>query len=363
MVKPLHSRFVDFFRRCNRKKKWSNLYYVVENADWSVRWDGIYITENVEKLYGLKTNVVTDHGKIRNQILHFGSRSLYVPSLWKQIDRSNRIVFTWFHGDKDDPDPGNLAMIEDISHSAETCEFLHTTNTRMAEKLVSWGVSEEKVVIIPLGVDRERFRPATPGERNELRVELGIPQESICIGSFQKDGVGWGEGIEPKMVKGPDVFCDVVVKLVKTYPVYVLLLGPARGYVKKRLNDAGIPYVHRYVKDYHEVPKYYRALDLYLVTSRNEGGPKAILESMASAVPVVTTDVGMAEEVVQHGVNGYLTPVENIDGLTRFASAILEDREKTQSITAVALETVRSYGWDEIARLYFNKIYGRLLSS
>ena len=47
-------------------------------------------------------------------------------------------------------------------------------------------------------------------------------------------------------------------------------------------------------------------LDLYLVSSREEGGPKAIVESMASGVPLVTTNVGMANDFVIDQVNGGL---------------------------------------------------------
>ena len=110
----------------------------------------------------------------------------------------------------------------------------------------------------------------------------------MVIGSFQKDGKGWGEGNEPKLIKGPDV----------------LLTGPARGYVKTGLESLKIPCKHLYLQDYREIGKYYQALDAYLVTSREEGGPKGVLESMASGIPLISTRVGQAQDLVKQGING-----------------------------------------------------------
>lgn len=342
-------------------KKWSRIYYLVEKADWSIRWDGIYITTNVEKLLNVKSKIVTNCSGIRNQILHCGSRSLYVPHKWKDFHKSNKIIFTWFHGDKKDPNPDNLAMIEDLSRAIDICAFIHTTNARSKQRLVEWGIPADKIVVIPLGVDLCVFKPANQGAREKIRKKLGIPKGKVCIGSFQKDGVGWGPGNEPKLVKGPDVFCDAVIKLSKKYPVHVLLIGPARGYVKKRLTKAEVDFSHKYLKNFQDIAKYYHALDIYLVTSRNEGGPKAILESLASGIPLVTTDVGMARDVVNHSKNGYIAELENVNEIVRFASEILDNQEKTATIISNALKTIKAYSWENIARLYYRKMYSKLL--
>lgn len=350
-----------FLRNEKPSGKWSEIYYVVENANWSVRWDGIYITKNVEKLFGIKSRIVRDCAGIRNQILHYGSRGLYVPHKWKNFDKSNKVVLTWFHGNKGDPHPQNLAMIEDIPHAASICEFIHTTNTRTSKILIEWGVEREKIIVIPLGVDLNLFKPVNQNIKEKIRKEIGISEGRMCIGSFQKDGVGWGVGNEPKLVKGPDVFCNAVVKLSKMYPLYVLLLGPARGYVKKRLAEAKIPFYHKHIENFPDISKYYHALDIYLVTSRDDGGPKAILESMASGIPIVTTDVGMARDVVNHGKNGFIAEIENVDEIVKFASKVLNDQEKSNAIISNALETVKIYSWENIARLYYKKMYSKLL--
>ena len=131
--------------------------------------------------------------------------------------------------------------------------------------------------------------------------------------------MGWGEGLEPKLIKGPDVFLSTMELLKKDVgnDLFVLLSGPSRGYMKRGLENLGVPYKHLYVKSYPDVAKLFQASDVYLVASRQEGGPKAILESMASGVPIVTTRVGQAMDLVKHGENGWMADVEDSESLAR----------------------------------------------
>jgi len=249
-----------------------------------------------------------------------------------------------------------------LRESLPRLEIVVTPCTLMAERLTAWGVPAQKLRRIPLGVDLDTFRPVGAPERQEIRNRLGIPEEAICIGSFQKDGVGWEEGLEPKLIKGPDVFLEAVRCLSESYPVYVLLTGPARGYVKRGLEAAGIRYRHDYLEATEDLPAYYNALDLYLVTSREEGGPKALLESMATGVPVVTTRVGMAPDIVRHEQNGMLVDVEDTPGVAGEASLLIEDGELRRHVVGAGLETAQAYDWKIIAKQYYDHVYKELLA-
>jgi glycosyltransferase involved in cell wall biosynthesis len=100
-----------------------------------------------------------------------------------------------------------------------------------------------------------------------------------------------------------------------------------------------VPYKHTYIKSYPDVAKLFQALDVYLVASRQEGGPKAILESMASGVPLVTTRVGQAMDMVKHGENGWMADVEDLESLAR---CILEVRDLDQNSLLPILEKGRA---------------------
>ncbi len=68
------------------------------------------------------------------------------------------------------------------------------------------------------------------------------------------------------------------------------------------------------LRDVDAVAPAYEAIDVCVVTSRDEGGPRAVLESMATGVPLVTTRVGQAADLVRHGENGWMVDVEDVDG-------------------------------------------------
>src|SRR5206468_1001820 len=120
---------------------------------------------------------------------------------------------------------------------------VQVTHAEARELVASTGIDAAKVFTIRIGIDLDFFEPQTPDSRRAARDELGLPQEAFVVGSFHKDGVGWSEGREPKLIKGPDVLVEALRVLRERRPeLYVLLSGPARGYVRAGLERLGIPY-------------------------------------------------------------------------------------------------------------------------
>lgn len=329
------------------------LYYVVEGANWSIDHDGRSITAN---LSDLSSAVVTTCRGIRNSIVHFGSVNTFLNDGGPTLPhKSNKIIVTWFHispGDK---------RVEFIPEAVKYVDLWHTACNITRNKLIKFGVPEEKITVIPLGVNLNAFSIPTRQQRENIRLKFGISKAKVVVGSFQKDGNGWGQGLQPKLIKGPDVFCDVIEKLRRHYDLFVLLTGPARGYVKQRLERSGIPYLHRFLKNPDEVAQYYKALDLYIATGRHEGGPKSLVESLASGVPLVSTKVGMAPDIITDGENGFLCDVDDVDQIVQKSMMVLEDKERREKIVANGLATARQYDWSVIAQQYENCLYRRLL--
>ena len=329
--------------------------YIIEDANWSIKWDGTYITEKINKQFNASAGIRSDFENIRNKIVHFGSRNIYLPEHYKRLHDSNKVIFTWFHGTEEDK-----KFIDSLPEGSRNADIIHTSCQLSRDQLINWGAEEEKIKIIPLGVDLDIFKPLDNEKKQLKRKNLGIPDNAIVIGSFQKDGVGWEEGNEPKLIKGPDIFCDVIEKLAKNYPVYVFLTGPARGYVKKRLADKNIPYNHIFFDNFKDIAGYFNILDLYIISSRAEGGPKAVLESMASGVPLISTKVGMAPDVIQSGLNGYLA--DTPDDLEKYAEVIINDKEKASDFKKNGLNTVLEYDWTNIAKRYYEELYQQFIN-
>jgi glycosyltransferase involved in cell wall biosynthesis len=239
-------------------------------------------------------------------------------------------------------------------------ELFHTVCSTTTALLQKAGVPAEKIVVIPESIDLNIFKNYSLEEKNKIKQKLTLPQDKVIIGSFQKDGSGWGEGLKPKLEKGPDIFCDVVEKIAAEMPIHILLTGPARGYVKHRLDRAGIPYTHHFLQNFREIVEYYNALDLYLVTSRQEGGPKAILESMACGIPFVTTEVGMAPDIVKDRVNGRIVEVEDTLALTDAAIQIIHNVDDAQTMIEHGLRDVKSFATSVIIDRYMKELYSNV---
>ena len=334
--------------------------YVAERANWSTKWDGTYICRTIEGI-APGTIELTHRPELQaRRIVHFGSQFQWLA--WADVlAPSNRFVATFFHGKPDDAE--SERHIADFLASVPRLERVVTAARLIEDRLLSWGVPREKLIRIPIGVDLSLFTAVTPEQRRAAREHYRIPNDCLVIGSFQKDGVGWGTGDKPKLIKGPDVLVDVVARVAKYRRVFVLLTGPARGYVKARLEQLDVPYAHDYVGDYLTLPSRFAALDVYLNPSREEGGPKGILEAMASGVPVVSTAVGMAPEMLGANEAGRITQAGDAAAL---ADAILEvdgNPAATAQMIAAAYEAVAGCDWSVVGRRHYEEVYRPMLEA
>lgn len=337
------------------------LFLISEPASWSIYEDCRNIQKNLD---AIKAEITYLPFGLRNKVIHFASENTLLGSdrfrdkkWYEKIHPSNKILFTWFHISEDDAP--RLHLIPLLN---DRVDFVHTASQNTKRKLIEHGLKEEKIVIVPLGVDLKTFHPVSGEEKENIRESLGIPKGKFIIGSFQKDGNGWGAGLEPKLIKGPDIFCDVVEKLAEKYPLHILLTGPARGYVKNRLKKAGISYTHTFLKNYTDIARYYQVIDLYLITSREEGGPKALLESLASGVPLVSTRVGMAPEIIENEKNGFIADIEDTDSIFEKSEILIKDQSLRSEIIRNGLETIQRYSLKNTAREMNDKLYEPLLN-
>jgi glycosyltransferase involved in cell wall biosynthesis len=334
---------------------------VIERADWAIRWWGTFIAEEANKLSPGLAHVTADPAALTSGVIEFGSQYQWVE--WgKYLSPKCRFVSTFFHGKPEDG--AEVARhIERFLASVPRLDKIVASASLVRDRLLGWGVPAAKIALIPIGCETGRFRPPKPEERAAARARFGIAPHEIVIGSFQKDGEGWGEGDVPKPIKGPDVFLAAVAQLAKDLPVFVLLSGPARGYVKRGLEKHGIRYAHEYAPDRDALAKLYHPLDLYLVTSREEGGPMALMESMSSQVPVVSTRVGMAPDLIGDGVTGALVEVGDVDAIVRRARGILALPDRARALRKAAREAVMVADWSVVARRHLEEVWTPVLGT
>ncbi|MDQ3122781.1 MAG: glycosyltransferase [Actinomycetota bacterium] len=262
-------------------------------------------------------------GVDRQSIFHLSQFTLLLHDFER---RGNRLGFAYFHGRPGTPGmPEFDTCFETLRRRHAEIDRVQVTSSAMESLILETGIAPEKLHRIPIGIDTDAFRPRTAQSRADARRALGLPESAFVVGSFQKDGVGWGEGLEPKLIKGPDVLLAVAERMRERVPETMFLLtGPSRGYVRAGLERLGVPHQHVLLPSIDAVSQAYEAIDTCLVTSRDEGGPRAVLESMATEVPLVTTRVGQALDLVRHAVNGWIVDVEDVDGLVEWTAHVAE---------------------------------------
>ncbi|MEI6437710.1 MAG: glycosyltransferase [Candidatus Omnitrophota bacterium] len=184
-----------------------------------------------------------------------------------------------------------------VAQSKESCDQLAQLGVRHA--------------YCPYKIDTQVFRPLGHSAEGRIgaRRELGIPDGVYLIGNFNRDTEG-RDLQSPKAQKGPDLFAEIVRGLAaQGLPVHVLLAGPRRFWIRRKLQEYGIPFSfigkESAGDDYPQnilprarLNELYNILDLYLITSRWEGGPHAIMEAAAAQCKVVSTRVGLANDIL-----------------------------------------------------------------
>lgn len=188
------------------------------------------------------------------------------------------------------------------------------SNSKQKDFLLENGIEQHKLYFNPFYVDENIFKKLDISYQ-EICVKYGINQNKIknkvVIGSFQRDSLG-ADLKEAKWQKNPKLLVDIMNKLDKSKFV-LLLAGPRRHYIINLCKKHNIQYIYVGQESYidnqkddlrinalniEDMPYLYNLIDLYIVSSKSEGGPKAIPESILCSTKVISTDVGFASDLL-----------------------------------------------------------------
>jgi glycosyltransferase involved in cell wall biosynthesis len=107
------------------------------------------------------------------------------------------------------------------------------------------------------------------------------------------------------------------------------------------------------------IPALLAGLDIFVLTSHWEGLPRVIPEAMAAGVPVISTSVDGAAEIIEHGVNGFLVETGDMEQMAQFCLDLIRDRELGKSLSIGGLKTVNDFSHQKMADDLFN-LFNRL---
>ncbi len=227
------------------------------------------------------------------------------------------IVFHGEHG-RDICDPHGLSYRRNLLR--RLLAFRISKFTTVSSDLAGWltnsvRIPSRKVILLPNGVDAERFRP----HRDQaLRSELGIGAQDFVIGTIGRlDPIKNHTGLIRAFAMASSRMPDARLVIVGE--------GPERSRLQsliEELNCFPSPILAGYRPD---VERFYGIFNLFVLNSIAEGMSNTLLEAMASGLPIVCTSVGGATDLIVDGKQGILIPTAAHEDLGRAMCAYHSD--------------------------------------
>jgi glycosyltransferase involved in cell wall biosynthesis len=216
-------------------------------------------------------------------------------------------------------------------------------------ELAQQGIPAKKRIIIPNGVDTERFTPVSELQKIQIRTELRLPLKALIV-------VYLGRLVEEKHTDYLfKVWNDVRLAIPDAHLV-IVGSGPEESRLKE-LSMAGVLFVGQS----SDTVRYLQAADLFVLPSSTEGLSGSLLEAMSTGIPVLATSVGGTPDVIQHGLNGYLIPSDNLNRLKQGLQTLLSDNDLRMRLGSNArLRILADYSLDQVAERLAT-LYHRLL--
>ncbi len=214
------------------------------------------------------------------------------PWLWQKVSKKRleqkKVLCSQYHFDFENYD------FDDFYKLDKYVDEYHVISKKTEEQLRT--LTDKKITSIPFWINQNIFYEIK--NKKQLKSEFGFSENDYFVGSFQRDTEGH-DLVSPKLIKGPDIFFEIVKEIYKNNKnMKVVLTGKRRGYLINKFKESDIPYVYFEMASFTDLNKLYNLLDLYVVSSRIEGGPQAILECGISKTPIVSTDVGVSSEIL-----------------------------------------------------------------
>lgn len=250
----------------------------------------------------------------------------------------------------------NQVLLSIEKSLAARTDVLVAVSARIRDELLERGVGRpDQWRVIPLGLNLSPLLANTV-RKSDARTSLGLTKDVPLVGIVGR--------LAP--VKDVPLFIEVCRHVASAIPdVHFVIAGdgPLRsqleGLAREVLGDRV-----EFLGWVNELVDLYAALDVVVLTSKNEGTPVALIEAAAAGLPVVATDVGGVSDVVQHSQTGYLANMRDANELASYVSSLVEDEALAGSFGRAGRQWVASrFGaerlLDDVASLYSELIVPR----
>jgi glycosyltransferase involved in cell wall biosynthesis len=210
------------------------------------------------------------------------------------------------------------------------------------------GIREKSIMVVPNGIDTSRFSPGPRTKAlNDLLPDKFEGKVLISVGRLTeaKDQITLLSAIELLRKQSRNIYLILVGDGEMRKPL-------EKEIAQKKLTDCVYLAGSR-----SDVDQLLPGADAFILSSKREGFPMAILEAMAAGLPVIATKVGGIPEVIQDGQNGILVPAQDPVSLVNAICRVLDESELAADLARKARLTIeKKYSLTTITEAY-SRIY------
>ncbi len=216
----------------------------------------------------------------------------------------------------------------------------------------------EKIKVIPLGFDLSDFLKEDREQREIIRSEYHIDEQTVAIAIVGR--------LAP--IKNHSFFLEVIEKLlrqgVSNIKVFIVGDGSERTVVEenvKRITEEFGPKIV-FTSWVFDIAAFNKGMDILCLTSNNEGTPVSLIEAQASGLPVLSTDVGGVRDILLDGESGFITKLGDSETYVENLRLLVENEKLRAKFAEIGREFVRERFSFERLTSEMSEYYRKLLN-
>jgi len=247
-----------------------------------------------------------------------------------------------------------LFIIFEKLASRITDKIVALTNREKKDHILFKIAEEDKFSVIYSGIELNILKESSSEEKQNLKKELGIPENSLIVGTAGR--------LVP--VKGPEFLVKASKYIISKYPdTYFMFTGdgPLEQDLKRKALEMGISDNIIFLGWRDDLAKIISIYDIFVLPSLNEGMGRVLVEAMALGKSIVASNVGGIPDLVIHGKNGFLVPPKNPKELAKYIQVLLEDKDKREKMGLAGKEIASNFTSERMVEKIAN-LYKKLLT-
>ena len=205
----------------------------------------------------------------------------------------------------------------------ELADYIITTGEGVRCAMIANNrIKPQRIISIPTGIDESVFNPALY-DKSASRAEFGLPKDALIIGSL---GV-------LRSVKNQQMLLEAVLKLHSKHENICLVLagdGPKKGDLQRFIDENAMSSYAKLLGHTSNPAKFLAALDIFALSSKNEGVPQALAQALFMHLPSLSSNVGSVSDLCDE--DNFILYENNLDALISALDRLISNKSLLESM-------------------------------